>query len=118
MNLTEIDLCRGTENDHPEILVGLKYLCLIGGTYWAGTFNRINRGLIFNGWHDNVILYDRPGVNNSQWNKVFLIEESASEREYRCSIKEQSPKWTPRRIKLVRDSSGKIVLRCKLKDEK
>ena len=117
MELREINLELGEDHDHNEISTNDKYLCLIGGTYWVGTFKRTNRGLIFHGWHDNAILYDKPGINDSHWNKVYQILETVDEALFRVDIKKaQTEKWRPRSKKVVRNSSGKVILKYKPKN--
>ncbi len=112
MELRELDLTISREHDHPDIDTTQRYLCMIGGTYWVGKFERSFRGLIFHGWHDNAILYDRPGTNNSHWNKIYQIVESSKESYDRIVAKSNQDKsWTPRDKKIVRNSNGNIILK-------
>lgn len=116
MEVKEINLELGSDHDHDDININNKHLCLIGGTYWVGTFERTKRGLVFHGWHDNAILYDKPGVNGSHWNKVYVIEETVDEALNRVDIKNtQTEKWRPRSKKVVRASNGKVILKYKPK---
>lgn len=116
MILEEVDLSLSREHDHPHVNTEDRYLCMIGGTYWVGKFDRSNRGLIFHGWHDNAILYDRPGLNDSHWNKIYRIVETSQEQYNRENCKQnQKERWRPRSKKVVRNSSGRVILKYKQK---
>lgn len=117
MNLEEVDLTLSREHDHHDIDTNHRYLCMIGGTYWVGKFERTLRGLIFHGWHDNAILYDRPGLNDSHWNKIYKIVETPMEAKFRQDMKEtQTERWRPHSKKVVRNSNGRVILKYHPKD--
>ena len=68
---TELDMTKGANHEHPDIVVGNQYLCKIGGTWHFGTFNRVWFGLNFNGWHGGILQYDKPGSNASNWQRII-----------------------------------------------
>jgi len=107
MKLEEIDLLSGDDHTHPQICTQNKYLCIIAGAYLVGQFEKVNRGLLFHNAHDSAILYDKPGINNSRWNKVYKINES--EKIEIGSEKHRASKKT------VKTSCGKVVLKYKSK---
>jgi len=72
--LVPVDLSKAEESECPGIKTGrTQYLCLIGGEFFAGTFNRQWYGLNFEGWHDVGLQFDAPGTNASRWQAVWEI---------------------------------------------
>jgi len=83
IELVELDLTKTGGNGqyatqcHPDIKPGIQYLCLIGGTYFAGNFQEVWYGLNFLGWDNEVGLqYDAPGTNSSRWERIWEIREA------------------------------------------
>ena len=68
---TELDLTKGAGHEHPDIVIGLNYLCKINGQWWFGQFNRQWYGLNFNGRFDAGTQYDKPGTNASEWQRII-----------------------------------------------
>lgn len=70
--LRKVDLFRGDEHNHPDIKTdGTRYLALIDGIYWCGSFGRQWYGLYFMGGIS--FQYDTPGTNSSRWEALWEI---------------------------------------------
>lgn len=123
MELQEIDLSIGEDHTHPQINTHKQYLCSISGIYSVGYFEEIKRGLLFHNAPDSAILYDKPGINNSCWNKIYQIDETLDEAQNRAQnyfyvenfIKKHHPEKPRTSKKAVKTSYGKVVLKYKTK---
>lgn len=79
IRLVEIDLSKsgpfedGGCHDHPKISCKKNYLAKIGGSFYAGKFNRQWFGLNFDGWIGGSLQYDTPGTNSSDWQQLWEI---------------------------------------------
>lgn len=74
ISLTEIDLTKGKGHNHPDIKTdGTRYLCLINGSFEAGSFSTVPFGLSFFGGFVSK-QYDTPGTNGSNWQRVWEID--------------------------------------------
>lgn len=67
---TEIDLTKGEGHNHPDIIIGEKYICKINNCWYMGTFDKQWYGLNFNGWL-NHLQYDKPHTNASKWQRII-----------------------------------------------
>ena len=74
MNLEEVDLNGITEQGNADLQVGSKYLCLIGGELFAGSFTMEWYGLCFDGWL-NHLQFDPPGSNSSRWQRIWKLPD-------------------------------------------
>ncbi len=72
VKLKPLDMSRSKEHSHPDISSSKNYLCLIGGEFYAGQFNREWYGLNFDGWCDGL-QFDEPGTNGSDWQQIWEI---------------------------------------------
>jgi len=75
--LKQIDLSKGTENKHPDIKADGKtpYLIKYGNEFSAGTFEKEDGLMNFDGWYGLPLQYDKPGTNRSYWQGVWEIVE-------------------------------------------
>lgn len=72
---TEVDLSKTTKHGSDELTVGPVYLCLKGGHYYVGKFNKVWYGLTFDGWGGHF-QYDPPGTNSSNWQRVWRFDNA------------------------------------------
>lgn len=76
IKLKEIDLTKGDEHSHPDIVVGYKlYLARVDGRYATGYFSAQWYGLNFSGFYEAGLQFDTPGSNSSQWEQLWEIVE-------------------------------------------
>lgn len=70
----ELDLRLGDKaHTHPDLNTTDQYLCLINNQWFIGKFFEAWFGLSFSGWH-NTLQYDKPGTNNSRWQRIIQIK--------------------------------------------
>jgi hypothetical protein len=109
MNLAEIDLSIGTDNDHPQLTTpDTIYLCLIGGCYRTGVFTKENNKLYFWDWLSETIQYQKPS-STSQWNKIYRIDETDDEAADRKRFRLNRPTWTKPTQSIARDGEGQLL---------
>lgn len=76
IKLVEIDLRKGNESTHPDIVVGkTQYLAKFKGDprLYAGVFTKEWYGLSFDGWGTSGRQFDTPGYNSSSWQRLWRV---------------------------------------------
>lgn len=71
--LIPLDMKRSDGSNHPDISSRKRYLCLIGGRYYAGEFTKQWYGWNFEGWEGVGLQFDAPGTNASEWQQIWEI---------------------------------------------
>lgn len=75
LHFTEVDLAKTTKHGSDELTVGPTYLCLKGGNYYVGKFNKVWYGLTFDGWGGHF-QYDPPSTNSSDWQRAWRFDNA------------------------------------------
>ena len=74
LSLVEIDLSRGKENFHPDIILDDQlYLAKCAGRFETGYFYKVWYGYNFSGFYDAGLQFDTPGSNGSNWEQLWEI---------------------------------------------
>ena len=75
--LIPLDMSKAKEHELPGLDTKKTYLCLIGGTYFVGQFNRQWYGWFFDGWIQGTIglQFDAPGWNRSSWQQIWELRK-------------------------------------------
>lgn len=76
----EIDLTKGVGHEHPDFVVGKKYLIRCHNRWHIGYCDKVWYGFTFDFGSMNV-QFDAPGYNNSHWQLCYeIIEEEIIEQ--------------------------------------